>query len=179
MAVFAPRYANAFADVAASAHLDVAAAQGQMHAFAELLAGSHDLREVLEDPSIPAEQKLSVIDAIAERLGMIREVRNFLAVIVDHRRLSGLNEILAAYDALAEAGAGVKDVEVTSAHELNPDDRQQLEFEISKMVVSRIKVAYKQDASLLGGVVVKVGSTIYDGSVKAQLEQLKQTLVSA
>jgi len=179
MAVFAPRYANAFAEVAAAKGLDVSAAQSQMQAFATLLAESHDLREVLEDPSIPSEQKLSVVDAIAERLGMMREVRNLIALIIDHRRLSGLDEIIAAYHAVAEKGLGVKDVEVTSARELNKDDQQELEFEISKLVVSRIRVSYKQDASLLGGAVVKVGSTIYDGSVKAQLEQLRQTLVSA
>jgi F-type H+-transporting ATPase subunit delta len=179
MAVFAPRYARAFADVAASAGLDVPAAQKQMKDFAELLAGSHDLREVLENPSIPSPQKLSVIDALAERLGMMREVRNFVAVIMDHQRLGQLDEIIAAYDALADAGKGVKDVEVTSARELNNDDRQELEFEISKMVVSRVRVSYRQDASLLGGAVVKIGSTIYDGSVRTQLEQLKQSLMTA
>jgi len=179
MAVFAPRYARAFADVAASAGLDVAAAQKQMKDFAALLAGSHDLREVLENPSIPSPQKLSVIDALAQRLGMMREVRNLIAVIMDHQRLGELDEIIAAYDALADAGKGVKDVEVTSARELNKDDRQQLEFEISKMVVSRVRVSYKQDASLLGGAVVKIGSTVYDGSVRTQLEQLKQTLITA
>jgi F-type H+-transporting ATPase subunit delta len=177
--VFAPRYAHAFADVVTSKGLDAQAAQGQMQSFAELLAGSHDLREVLENPSIPAEQKLGVIDAIAERLGMMREVRNFIAVIMDHQRLGELKEIIAAYDAVADAGKGVKEVEVTSAHELNKDDRQELEFEISKLVVSRIKVTYGIDSSLIGGAVVKVGSTVYDGSVKTQLEQLKQTLVSA
>ncbi len=90
-----------------------------------------------------------------------------------------MKEIIDAYDAVADAGKGVKEVEVTSAHELNKDDRQELEFEISKLVVSRIKVTYGIDSSLLGGAVVKVGSTVYDGSVKAQLEQLKRTLVSA
>jgi F-type H+-transporting ATPase subunit delta len=179
MAVFAPRYAHAFADVAASAGLDVAAAQKQMKDFAELLASSHDLREVLENPSIPSPQKLGVIDALAERLGMMREVRNFIAVIMDHQRLGELNEIIAAYDALADAGKHVKDVEVTSARELNKEDRQELEFEISKMAVSRIRVSYKQDASLLGGAVVQIGSTIYDGSVRTQLEQLKQSLMTA
>jgi F-type H+-transporting ATPase subunit delta len=134
---------------------------------------------VLENPSIPSPQKLSVIDALAQRLGMMREVRNLIAVIMDHQRLGELDEIIAAYDALADAGKGVKDVEVTSARELNKDDRQQLEFEISKMVVSRVRVSYKQDASLLGGAVVKIGSTVYDGSVRTQLEQLKQTLITA
>ena len=177
--VFAPRYAHAFASVAASAGLEVQAAQNQMQAFANLLAESDELREVLMDPSVPSEQKLSVVDAIAERLGMMREVRNFIAVIMDHRRLGELSEIIAAYDAVADAGKGVKEVEVTSARALNEDDRQQLEFEISKLAVSRVRVSYRQDASLLGGAVVKIGSTVYDGSVRAQLDSLKQSLVTA
>ena len=178
-AVFAPRYAHAFAEVAGSAGLDVQAAQSQMNAFADLLAGSHDLREVLMNPSIPSGQKLGVVDAIAERLGMMREVRNFIAVIMDHQRLGELTEIVAAYHDVADQGKHVKEVEVTSARELNEDDRQQLEFEISKLAVSRVRISYAQDASLLGGAVVKIGSTVYDGSVRAQLEQMKQSLMSA
>ncbi len=119
------------------------------------------------------------MDALAERLGMMREVRNFIAVIMDHQRLGELTEILAAYDDVADKGKSVKEAEVTSARELNEDDRQELEFEISKLAVSRVRVTYKQDASLLGGAIVKIGSTVYDGSVRAQLENLKQSLVTA
>ena len=177
--VFAPKYAHAFADVAAQAGLDVAAAQSQMQAFADQLADSAELREVLMNPSIPAEQKLAVVDAIAERLGLMREVRNFIAVIMDHQRLGELTEILTAYNEVAEAGQHVKEVAVTSARALNDDDRQQLEFEISKLAVSRVKISYTQDPALLGGAVVKIGSTVYDGSVRTQLEQLKQSLITA
>ena len=176
--VFAPKYAHAFANVAAQAGLDVQTAQAQMQSFADQLADSSELREVLMNPSIPSEQKLAVVDAIAERLGLMREVRNFIAVIMDHQRLGELNEILVAYNEVAEAGQHVKEVEVTSARELNHDDRQQLEFEISKLAVSRVKISYTQDASLLGGAVVKIGSTVYDGSVRTQLEQLKQSLMA-
>ena len=177
--VFAPRYAHAFAEVATRAGLDVQAAQAQMQAFADQLADSRELSEVLTDPSIPSEQKLAVIDAIAERLGLMREVRNFIAVIMDHQRLGELNEILSAYNEVAEAGKHIKEVEVTSARELNHDDRQQLEFEISKLAVSRVKISYTQDPALLGGAVVKIGSTVYDGSVRTQLDQLKQSLMTA
>jgi len=177
--VVAPRYARAFASVAASAKLDATAALAQMKSFAELLGESHDLREVLENPSIPSEQKLSVVDAIAARLGMMREVRNFVAIIMDHQRLPELNEMVAAYELVADQGKGVKEVEVTVARPLNEDDRVELEWEISKLAVSRVQVTYKQDASLLGGAVVKIGSTVYDGSVRTQLEQLKQSLMTA
>ena len=73
----------------ASKGLDVAAAQQQMLDFAGVLTGSRDARRmILENPSIPTEQKLAVLDALAERLGLMREVRNFIAVVMDHHRLA-------------------------------------------------------------------------------------------
>ena len=177
--LFAHRYASAFANVAASAGLDIAAAQHGMKDFADTLNGSHELREILTDPSVPADQKLNVIDALAERFGVIREVRNFIAVIMDHGRLGELNEIIAEYDRVADAKGGLCEAEVTSAHDLNPQDRQALEARVAELAGSRVRVAYKLDPSLLGGAIVRIGSTVYDGSVRSQLEQLKHTLVTA
>lgn len=177
--VFAPRYANAFASVAASAGLDVPAAQQQMRDFAATLKGSRELQEILADPSVPNDQKLGVLDAIAERIGMMREVRNFIAVIMDHQRLNELQEILTEYDKVADAQGGVAEAEVVSAHALEQDDRAALEAQVARLAGSRVRVAYSQDAALLGGAIIRIGSTVYDGSVRAQLEQLKQTLVSA
>ncbi len=177
--VFAPKYANAFAQVAAQHGLDIHAAQQQMKDFATTLAESHPLREILSDPSVPSEQKLSVLDALAERLGMVREVRNFIAVIMDHQRLGSLSEILDEYDQVADTRGGVADAEVTTARDLNQDDRLSLEAEVARLAGSRVRVSYTQDAALLGGAVIRIGSTVYDGSVRAQLEQLKQSLVAA
>ena len=177
--VFAPKYAHAFASVAASAGLDVAAAQQQMQDFAASLDGSRELREVMSDPSIPGEQKLAVLDALSERIGMMREVRNFFAVIIDHQRLGDLHAILAAYAVVADSGQGVAEAEVVSAHALNGDDRRELEQQVARLAGRRVRVAYTEDASLLGGAVVKIGSTVYDGSLRAQLEQIKQALVTA
>ena len=122
--VVALRYAHACASAAASAKLDVPAAQQQMSDFAATLAGSRELREILENPSIPSDQKLAVVDGIAAKLGLMREVRNFIAVMMDHQRLSDLNEIIAAYDQVADAGLGLAEAEITSAFDLNEDDRK-------------------------------------------------------
>jgi F-type H+-transporting ATPase subunit delta len=177
--VFAPRYAEAFASVAREKGLDVAAARQQLRDFADTLEGSPQLREVLSDPSIEAPQKLSILDALAERIGMFREVRNFLAVMMDHHRLGAIEAILTAYHETADEAAGLVEAEVTSAHEIAAADRVDLEFEISRLAVSRVSVTYKQDAALIGGAVVRIGSTVYDGSVRGQLAQMKQALVGA
>jgi F-type H+-transporting ATPase subunit delta len=179
MAVFAPRYAHALASVVASAHLDAGAVQQQLNDFAATVAGSHELRELLMDPSFPQEQKLKVLDAVCGKMGVYREVRNFFAVIADHQRMGELNEIVAEYALVADENAGMAEAEITSARALNDDDRNELEQQVAKLAGSKVRVTYREDATLLGGAVVRIGSTVYDGSVKAQLEQMKQRLVSA
>jgi F-type H+-transporting ATPase subunit delta len=179
MASSAPRYARAFAEVAESARLDAAAAQQQIRSFAETLEGSGELREFLENPSIEIPKKLKVLDAIAGRIGMFAQVRNFVAVILEHHRLSELNEILAAYGELADEHAGAVEARITSSRKLNEVDRARLEAQIAKLAGARVRASYAEDASLLGGAIVEIASTIYDGSVRAQLERLKQKLVNA
>jgi len=175
----APRYARAFAEVAESAKLDAAVAQQQMRDFAETLAGSNELREFLENPSIEMAKKLKVLDAIAARIRMYAQVRNFIAVILEHHRLSELDSILTAYRELADEHAGAVEAQITSSRPLNAEDRAQLEAQITKLAGARVRASYAEDPSLLGGAVVEIGSTIYDGSVRAQLQQLKQRLVNA
>jgi F-type H+-transporting ATPase subunit delta len=179
MASSAPRYARAFAEVAESVRLDAAAAQQQLRDFAETLAGSGELREFLENPSIEIGKKLKVLDAIAARIGMFLQVRNFLAVILEHHRLGELEDILTAYRDLVDEHAGAVEARITSSRKLNQADRAQLEAQIAKLAGARVRASYTEDASLLGGAVVEIGSMIYDGSVRAQLQQLKRRLVNA
>jgi F-type H+-transporting ATPase subunit delta len=179
MSVLSLRYAHAFASVAASSHLDTTAAQQQLNDFNGTLAGSRELREVLTDPSIATDQKLKVLDAIAGRIGMFPQVRNFLAVIMGHQRLAELNEILAEYHAVADEQSNLTEAEITSARPLNDQDRAELEAQVAKLAGGSVRATYHQDATLLGGAVVRIGSTVYDGSIRGQLQQLKQKLVSA
>jgi len=179
MSVLSLRYAHAFVSVATSSHLDTATTQQQLDDFSKTLAGSRELREVLMNPSIANEQKLKVLDAIAGRIGMFPQVRNFLAVIMDHQRLAELDEILAEYRALADEKSHMAEAEITSAHPLSDQDRAELESHVAKLAGGRVRATYHQDATLLGGAVVRIGSTVYDGSIRAQLQQLKQRLVNA
>jgi F-type H+-transporting ATPase subunit delta len=179
MATAAPRYARAFAEVAEAARLDTDAVQAQIRDFSATLAGSLELREVLENPSIETAGKLKVLDGIAGRLGMLAQVRNFIAVILEHHRLGELDEILAEYKRLADEHASAVEAQITSARPLNDADRAQLEAQIVKLAGAKVRATYSEDASLLGGAIVEIGSKVYDGSVRAQLQQLKQRLVNA
>jgi F-type H+-transporting ATPase subunit delta len=179
MSVLSLRYAHAFASVATSSHLDSAAAQQQLEDFSKTHAGSRELREVLMNPSIPSDQKLRVLDAIAGRIGMFPQVRNFLAVIMEHQRLAELDEILAEYRAVADEQSHMAEAEITSAHPLNDQDRAELEAQVAKLAGGRVRATFHQDATLLGGAVVRIGWRVYDGSIRAQMRQLTQRLENA
>jgi F-type H+-transporting ATPase subunit delta len=179
MSAIALRYAQALAAVASSHKLDVPAIQQQLGDFSDTLTESQALREVLANPAIPSEQKLRVLDAIASRLGLFPQVRNFLAVITDHQRMNVLSEILDEYHSLADEQAGFAEAEITTAHPLNNGDRAELEVQVARLAGGRVRATYREDASLLGGVVVRIGSTIYDGSIRARLLGLKQKLINA
>jgi len=176
MASVTNTYARAFADAVFSGHHDPAKTLEEAQAVAELVAGSRELRAVWETPSITAEQKRAVLDAIVARQGISRTVRNFMAVLIDHRRVNFLGPIVKQFEQELNQRLGFTEVEITSAHELNQAERSTLEVQMEKLTGKKVRARYSRDESLLGGAVVKVGSTIYDGSVNGQLERIKQAL---
>ena len=180
MAIVDSRYARAFAAVVEDQKLDIVAAQGQLKDFADTLEGSVELREVLENPSIPEPQKMKVLDAIAGRIGMSKTARNLIAVMIAHQRLNEVHEVLASYAVVADAEQSITEVEIVSARPLDEANRKLLEEQVSKLSGGQqVRATYSEDPVLLGGAVIKIGSTVYDGSVRAQLQQLKQRMVAA
>ena len=180
MAVVDLRYARALAAVISDQKLDLIAAHGQLNDFANLLAESAELREVLNNPSIPEQQKLKVLDTLSARMGLSRPIRNFLALITHHQRLHELPDMITAYAGVAERNSGIAEVEITTARPLDAENRRLLEQQVAKLAGEpRVQATYYEDPSLLGGVVVKLGSTVYDGSIRAQLEQMRQRLATA
>jgi len=179
MASVVGTYARAFADVvmAAKNQLDPARALEELHGIEALLKESDQLRRVLENPSISGDRKRAVLDAITQRLGTTRQVRNFVAVVTDHRRLPLFSEILKQVEQDLDDRQGFAEAQVSSARQLSDPEKQMLEVEIAKMTGKKVRARYAQDAALLGGAVVQVGSTIYDGSVKGQLEKIWEQLV--
>lgn len=180
MAIVDLRYARAFAAVVEEQKLDLSMVQGQLSDFARTLAESRDLREVLDNPSIPEQQKLGLLDALASRTGMSRPVRNLIAVITHHGRLRELDDIVTAFHEIADEGTHVAEAEITTARPLDDSNRKLLEQQVAQLAGGqKVRATYREDASLLGGAVVRIGTTVYDGSVRAQLQQLKRRLVTA
>ena len=172
-------YARAFADVVmkTSNQLDSARALQELHSIEALLNESDPLRRVLENPSIPGDRKRAVLDAIAQRLGIARQVRNFIAVLTDHRRLPLFSDILKQLEQELNDRQGFAEAQVSTARSLSDAEKKMLEAEITKLTGKKVRARYEQDASLLGGAIVQVGSTIYDGSVEGQLNRIREQLV--
>jgi F-type H+-transporting ATPase subunit delta len=171
-------YARALADVVFDLQLDAAKTLGEAQSVAGWVEASKELRAVWETPSIPAAQKRAVLDAIVAREGTSRPLRNFMAVLIDHRRIAFLGPIVKQFEKELNRRLGFVEADITSAHQLEAPERSVLESQVERLTSRKVKATYSRDESLLGGAVVRVGSTIYDGSVKGSLQRIKQALSS-
>ncbi|MFZ0958805.1 MAG: ATP synthase F1 subunit delta [Candidatus Sulfotelmatobacter sp.] len=176
MSSVASTYARAFADVVLSTKLDPQRATGELRRVAGLLAESSDLRRVWDNPAIPAEQKRGLLDAIAKRDGIEKVVRNLVAVLIDHRRVKYLDALIQQLEKELDARLGFAEAQITSVRELSDAEKRGLETHVAKVTGKKVRAKFGQDSSLLGGVVVRIGSTIYDGSVKGQLEKIREQI---
>lgn len=176
MASVASTYARAFADVVLDERLDAHRAIGGLRRISALVAENAELRRVWENPAVPAEQKRRLLDAIVRREGIEKPVRNLVAVLIDHRRIQFLARVAEQLEKELDARMGFAEAQITSARELGDAERRALEAQIEKVTGKKVRAHFGLDASLLGGAVVRVGSTIYDGSVKGQLERIKEAI---
>ncbi|HEY3625740.1 MAG TPA: ATP synthase F1 subunit delta [Terracidiphilus sp.] len=178
MSAFASRYARAFADVVGSAHLDAAAINRQLDDFLATWDGSRELREVFEDPSIPAPQKVAILDKMNRQLGLQRELRNLIAVLINHDRVAHIHEVTVAWRAEMQERLGIRQAEIVTARELSEPERGSLIEGAAKLAGTQVQATFKLDKDILGGTVVRIGSTVYDGSIRGRLERLREALVS-
>lgn len=179
MAVFVSRYAHAFADVIGQDPSgNTPEVEKQLHDFLASWDASPELREVFSDPSVPATQKIAVLDAMKSKLRLAPHVRNFLAVLIDHDRIGSVHEIVAEYHKELQQKLGIHQAEVVTARPLSNEDKAELLKHVSELAKGQVDATFKMDESILGGVVVKIGSTVYDGSVRGRIERLKEALQS-
>ena len=171
MRTAASAYAGALADVAMASGRAETLRQ-EVRGFAELAAGSAELREFLESPAISRDAKQQLLAGLVTRMGASQELRNFLFVLVDHHRTSLVAEIAREFETKLLERLGVAEVNITSARELTAPQKQKLAGTLESMTGKKIEARYAVDPGLVGGLVVRIGSTVYDGSVRAQLDRL-------
>ncbi|MGA7236913.1 MAG: ATP synthase F1 subunit delta [Bryobacteraceae bacterium] len=178
LSAVATRYANALADVVTvrGSSLAPETALAELSAFESTIRESHELAAALETPAIAASRKKAVVGRIVDKLQLSPVTRNFLFVLTDRRRMGSLSEMIHAFRTVLDERTGILPAEIASAGEMNEAERAALANELEKLTGKRIRMTFAVDRSLIGGVVAKVGSTLYDGSVRGSLESLQRRL---
>jgi len=172
------RYANALADVvtAGGSPLRPRDAVAELRAFAAVFGGSAELQNALATPSVPAGRKRAVVGRIAELLKLSRISRNFLYVLIDHRRIASISDIIDSFELIVDERLGFARAEVSAAREMAEPQRAALTSALERLTGKRIRLRFTVDQRLIGGVVARIGSTVYDGSVRGQLASLGRRL---
>ena len=179
MAAVLGRYARAYAEVAVKNKLNPEKTVAEFQQMADVVSNSRELRNVLQNPAVSREQKLKLLDSIIQHIGASKMLRNFLAVLIDHRRIGNIGDVLEQFKRELDRRMGIADAKVSSVRELSSAEKKSLEQQLATITGKTVRATYSQDASLLGGVLVRVGSTIYDGSVQGRLQRMRQELANA
>ena len=143
----------------------------------QLLEESADLRTTVVTPAIPTSRKRAVIGKLADELGCARIIQNFFFVLLDHKRMAQLPEIREAFDRMIDEQMGFARAEVISAEALDEGQSVALQAELTRASGKQIKPQFAVDPSLLGGVLARVGSTVYDGSLRGQIERMRRQFI--
>lgn len=179
MASVASVYARAFADVVSDTGLDAGKIMGELRQLSALLRANPDLRRVWESPAIPAEGKRGVLDRVVARERFSKSVRNFVAVLIDHRRTHFFDAIVTRLGHELNTRMGFAEAQITTFRDLSDSERRVLEGQVAKVTGKKVRAEYLRDPAILGGAVVRVGSTIYDGSVLGQLERIREQIAGS
>ncbi|MBS1831705.1 MAG: ATP synthase F1 subunit delta [Acidobacteria bacterium] len=176
--LIATRYAAALADSVTAPTTQIAgqAAADQLRSVEAAVRESANLRAIFQNPAVSSPRKRAVIGRLAEALGLARQVKNFLFVTADRGRIGQLSEIREAFEEILDERLGFVRADITSATALDEGQRQRLEGQLARLAAKQIRPRYAVDPSLVGGVIARVGSTVYDGSVRGQLETLRRRL---
>ena len=179
MAAVLGRYARAYAEVVVKHKLNPEKTVTEFQEIADLVNSSRELRNVLQNPAVSREQKHKLLDAIIQRMGATKVLRNFLAVLVDHGRIGHIGDLLEQFKRELDRRLGIAEAKVSSVRELSSVEKKSLEQQLAAITGMTVRATYSKDVTLLGGVLVRVGSTIYDGSVQGRLQRMRQELANA
>lgn len=169
----------------AKALLDLARDQGELDSvlrdvgsLSDAWKASAELREIVRNPVVPKPALKAAIDALMNQLGCTKLVRNTVNLLADKGRLGHLEEVLHALEELAEAETGRVRVEVVSAKPLSDAYYTRLTEKLQRVTDRKVMLVKKQDPSLIGGVVTRVGDQVFDGSLSNRLSELRETLLA-
>lgn len=173
----ARRYSTALADVVLGSN-ETETVKSELATWGELFQQSSDLQTVFGNPSISYVNKEKVLEGLIAKVKPSKTTANFLKVLLQNGRLADLGEINERFTAVLEERGGRITAEITSARELPSGERAEFESNLERLTGKQVSVNYAINTDIIGGVITRIGSTVYDGSVKTKLENLKEQLVN-
>jgi len=171
----ATKYARALADVAGESQNEREVLE-ELQTFRDLLVEHEELHDALTSPAIPFSSKRKIVEGLQELLQLSRPVVNFLLVILENNRMKKFVDFVQAYEEVVDQRSGVVKVDVYSPRVLDPSIQERLGQTISNLTGSQVKLNYSVDEALIGGLKLRVGSQVFDGSIQTQLEQIRRQL---
>lgn len=174
----ARRYASALADVVAKSG-DADNIQTELQQWETMIVSNHDLLEVFNNPSIQQESKEKVLESLIARAQPSKTTANFLRILARNGRLTDISQINKKFASVLEERSGGVSAQITSARPLSDAQKSEIRTNLETMTGKRVSPTFATDETIIGGVVTRIGSTVYDGSVKTQLENLKQQMIKS
>jgi F-type H+-transporting ATPase subunit delta len=173
----ANRYARALFDVALAENAELNKVGQDLGELTALLTENAQLRLAAQRTGVPDAARVAVMDQISDRLGVAPQVKKLLAMLTQARKLDLVKDLSASYNERLLAHQQVVRAQVTSAAPLSPEKTRALEESLSRVTGKKVELSVSVDPELLGGIVATIGSTVYDGSVRTQLQRMRQELV--
>ena len=173
----ARRYSTALADVLLK-HGETDTVKNELGEVGKLFEESSELRSVFGNPAITHANKENILDALIAKTKPSQTTSNFLKVLLQNGRLGDITQINDRFGSILEERSGTVSAEIISARELPADERAEFETQLQKITGKKVNISYTIDENIIGGVVTRIGSTVYDGSVRTKLENLKEQLVN-
>jgi F-type H+-transporting ATPase subunit delta len=174
----ATRYARALIEVALKEHVDLSQIERELDAFAGLLTSNPTLEQVLLNPAVPAPKKRGAVAALTSEMKVVSVVAKLLTLLAERDRLVLVRDLLSAYRDRVQALQNIVRAEVTTAAPLPPERAQEIQQNLAKLTGRTVLLSTRVDPSIVGGIVTRIGSTVYDGSVTNHLRRMKQRLLS-
>lgn len=171
----ARRYATALADVV-TARGEAQEVKEELAAWAQMMQSNEQLLEVFRNPTIPYEQKRKVLSALIAHARVRPTTANFLQVLLQNQRLAELSEVNKRFAQILDERSGVVSAEITTARPVAQSSQAALHDKLAAMTGKSVRLSFTTDEELIGGIVARIGSTIYDGSVRNQLQQVRERL---
>lgn len=174
----ARRYATALADIVTKGG-DANGAQAELKQWETLINSSADLQSVFANPAIQQANKEKVLESLIARSQPTKTTANFLRVLLRNGRLTDIGEINSKFASVLEERSGGVSAQITSARPLTDAQKAEIRINLQRLTGKKISPSFTTDEAIIGGIVTRIGSTVYDGSVKTQLENLKQQMIKS